>query len=70
MYACTKNKMFKLQSLQSESAFGGLRSIVRLRASSDAFGHRKTLRRSAGAVDVLVLLSAIESSLEAAIITP
>ena len=29
----------------------------------------KTLRRSAGAVDVLVLLSAIESSLEAAIIT-
>ena len=41
-----------------------------LRASSEAFGHRKTLRRLVGVVDLPVVLSdsAIESLLEVAII--
>ena len=45
-------------------------SQISLRASSKAFGHRKTLRRSVGVVDLLVVLSdsAIESLLEVAII--
>ena len=47
-----------------------LKLFSSLRASSEAFGHRKTLRRSVGVVDLLVVLSdsAMESLLEVAII--
>ena len=47
-----------------------LKLFSSLRASSEAFGHRKIVRRSVGVVDLLVVLSdsAIESLLEVAIV--